>query len=393
MDMRPIDCGLHLDDRFGIKRWLMTWTQSSRFVEGKAYERERVQFISLDNNLRRLLETAGASALVRFAAHIGLRVGLTWSADQVRAEILAAVEQGRLVIVRESEQGELNPAAVALGEARRLLNRIMELSRGQLRCSGRPYSLHLWDRFDRSTLGLTRRLVLPREGATIIKTMIVEYAAIPELAKCLEEAGPLIANPAPGSPHPALVLLRHLAQTRTRPDTLAPAATPSQLWGAKTDWIEVEVFDDMDEPWTGKMRLTFADGARQDLVLDKDGFSHFEPVESGQVKLEILTDVPPADTGAPVVDPQTDPTPSTADDHTDPVAPLPPVLPTIPQEPSCIDIEFVTDKGEPWTSLVSVTFANGVSCRARPDSKGHLRLEGLTDDEVVLTLLPESAVG
>lgn len=390
MDTRPIHCGLRLDDLFGVKRWLMTWTESCRFVDSKAYERERIHSISLDNNLRRLFER-DASALGRFAMLAGVRVGVTWTAEQVRTEIMAAVAQGRLVILCESGQSEADPAAAVFNEAWRLLHRIIDLSRGHLRCAGRPYSLHLWDRFDRSALGLSRRLVLARESGAIVKAMVVEYAAVPELAKCLEEAAPLLANPAPGSPHPALVLLRHLSTGRMQSDTMAPALTPSQIWGAKTDWIEVEVFDDMDEPWTGKMRLTFADGARQDLVLDKDGFSHFEPVESGQVKLEILTDVPPADTGAPV-EPQPDPT-QPDDPHTDPIAPIP--LPSVvpPQEPTGVDVDFVTDSGKPWTGLVSVTFANGQSCVGRPDSSGHLRVEGLTGGEVVLTLLSESAVG
>jgi hypothetical protein len=257
MDPCFLGC-LRLEDDFGTKRWLATQRVSWRLTSDGAYECERVRPICLEINLHRLVDPGNSSSglggfVMRARFDLG---GSGWLRnDDLVREVMASVEAGRLVVIRETGERTADPLAKARAEAWRIAREVERLSKGKLRSSGRRYTLCARGQLDRGTLGLTRRRLLPREALSILDRMIVEYAAQPELVAQLTEARKLFsADARQGDKEAELILLRHLIVAQPRGLEQAPI-TPSQIREIiqeKTQrTLEVVVLDHRGQPLGG----------------------------------------------------------------------------------------------------------------------------------------------
>jgi hypothetical protein len=320
---------LRLDDHFGTKRWLATRCVFWELKDG-AYECESIEPISLESNLRRLVDPGDSSwglrRFVRDADVCSWDNPLVWHrADVLVRRVVDAVEAGVLVVLRKTGDRSVEPAAKARAEAWRIVSEVDRLTKGRLRSSGRRYTLCTPRQVDRSALGLTRRMLLPREATTILDRMIAEYAAERELVDRLTEAKKFVSRA--GAEESELMLLRHLVQPQARQNEQAPV-TPSQLRRDKEGWIEIEVFDDLDAAWLGKMKLTLPDGGVRLCDLDRGGFTRIEPIDPGQVEIELLGE------------------------------PLEGLEPTTDENSSWYEVEIVDERGQPL-ERVEIEFSCG----------------------------------
>jgi N-acetylmuramoyl-L-alanine amidase len=65
-----------------------------------------------------------------------------------------------------------------------------------------------------------------------------------------------------------------------------PAMTPSQIRRANLGWIGIDVVDDRDQPWTGALNLTLADGTARSVGLSDEGAVTLENIEPGTVTIK-----------------------------------------------------------------------------------------------------------
>lgn len=249
---------LRLDDQGGTGRWLTTRRVAARLaLDGQCEIEDRVRWISLQSNLNRLLDIGNPSWGLRgFIERNDLGHFLTvrhWLLPHETVDqVIAAVRSRWLVVVREAGPMIVSAADQARAEAWRIASEVDRLTKGRLRSGGRRYTLSTPSRVDPSALGLTRRMLPPREAVETLDRMIEEYAAERELVDLLKKAKDFCTK-GPNS-EAELVLLRHILQPSTRPIHEAPV-TPSQLKQERRDkaevLLEVVVLDHQGRPLPG----------------------------------------------------------------------------------------------------------------------------------------------
>lgn len=277
-------CCLRLDDHFDTKRWLTTRRVAGRLAQdGQCEIEERTGGISLQANLTRLCDLGNPSWGLRGFIERGdfghfLTQRYSRRPDEIVSEVMAAIDAGWLVVIREAGPKGADRVEQTRAEARRIASEVDSLTKGRLRSSGRRYTLCPPKQVDSSTLGLTRRMLVPREATMILDRMIEEYAASRELVQLLCEAKSFF--PRDGRVEPELVLLRHLVQHHA-PESTNAAVTPSQIQRSAASWVElVVVWEDSGQPvagvpltveWSGNQQAFKTDSSGQIRVNDVDG--------------------------------------------------------------------------------------------------------------------------
>jgi hypothetical protein len=288
-----LHCRLRLADRFGAKRWLTTRGLSWPLLGDGGYECERIRETSLEMELRHLVDLGNSSTgLLGFAMKSEVLRDLNmrcWAGErELVAGVMAAVQAGRLVVLQETGESKVDPAAQARTDARRISDEIDRLSRGRLICDGRRYSIHAAGGFDRAEIGLTLQIVPARETQKVVERLVRQHAQQAPLVALLQKARPLLATTPSPAEEPNLVLIRHLRAPRQNVEGDGPALTPSQMrreLGKKTAWIELEVVEADGEPYVGSVTVQLPDGGNATGSLDKDGFWGKYEIDEGECKL------------------------------------------------------------------------------------------------------------
>jgi hypothetical protein len=168
-------------------------------------------------------------------------------------------------------EGEGSTAA----DRRRLARDIETRSRGRLNHGGRRYRL---------VASADLRRLPERDAYEVVK----HDDAIQVLDAIVRQAGPetgdlrallgkaregLTADWQPPLQPDGLILLRRIVIAGTSGPDLGPALTPSQIkkLATKSDWIEIEVVCDDDEPYAGHYRLVRPDNTSVEGSFDAEG--------------------------------------------------------------------------------------------------------------------------
>jgi outer membrane protein OmpA-like peptidoglycan-associated protein len=196
------------------------------------------------------------------------------------------VKAGKLAVLRRCEP-TLGGQERATLDQRKLVRAIESASRGRLAHAGRQYKLvagvdlaKVPNRDDYE--------VVPRDAAAEILTgMIRQNQANAELVTPLGKAqGQLTRDWRPPLLPDGLVLLRRSIVYASHAQDAGLALTPSQLKtiGKKTDWIEIEVVDEDDQPYTGNYRLELTDGKSLEGNLAGGLYANYD-IDAGSCKL------------------------------------------------------------------------------------------------------------
>jgi hypothetical protein len=222
-----------------------------------------------------------------FLAHARLPVGdLRRFGDTALLPCLRRlVDKGDLVIVRIIDGQAMTDATV---EQRRLVLAIEAQSRNKLSHQGRILRL-----VPGAKLALVEdrddyQVVSQGEARKILAGLAQTMAGTnPALGKLLDEAATKITPDwRPPFLPDGLVLLCRVP--RVAPSGVdAPALTPSQIkqQTAKTEWIEIEVHDELGKPYTGAYKIQLPDGTFAEGNFDETGLWGDYDIDPGQCKM------------------------------------------------------------------------------------------------------------
>lgn len=289
--------------------------------------------------------------------------------------------------------------------------------------------------------------VVLHEEATDVLGALAEKAGSPRRTDLLRKAmGKLTLDWRPPLSANGLVLLRRRPAAEIA-ESLEPALTPSQIkkLAGKTEWIEIEVVDELGNAYQGPYRIERPDGTVVEGRFDDEDVWGDYDIDPGKCKLTLpeIFEVKPAaadvtqtswieitlvdDDGEPIVgkpfwvklsDGSTrsgitgqdeilyDPIdPGTCELHlgTAPPAPAaggntptsvettpPPTVPPMPCAdvlPGVIDAVVMDDEGKPLPNLKFVAdFQTGASIQGQTDDQGRIHLEDCPGETCALTL-------
>ena len=193
-----------------------------------------------------------------------------------------------LVVLREREDGagkKDDPSA----EQRRLVREIEVKSRHRLSLHGRQYRL-VPDNALAALADRDRWEVVGRRDADRVLDGLTRQAAVESqpLAELLSRAhGKLSRDWRPPLSPDGIVLLRRIVVAQSVAPDLGPTLTPSQMkkLAIKTDWIEIEVKDDLGNPYTGAYRVQLPDGTFAEGSFDETGLWGDHDIDPGQCKM------------------------------------------------------------------------------------------------------------
>ena len=215
----------------------------------------------------------------------------------VRSTIIRAIEEHRIIAIRKDAGPTRRPQGKGSSvELRRLIEQVEKA--GRLSFQGRQYKLVVAGGVE-TVRDRDRYEVVPQADArAVLEGLAMES---PSHADGLRQASEKISKDWWHTSHPepeGLVLLRSVSAPvfASKTDD-APAITPSQMKAqSQKDWIEIEVFDQDDEPYPTHYRLELADSEVREGELGEDGFVNVSGVESGTCKLDLGEVKPATDT-------------------------------------------------------------------------------------------------
>jgi hypothetical protein len=207
---------------------------------------------------------------------------------EVRSTIIRAMEEHRIIAIRRDAGPTRRPQGKGSSvELRRLIEQVEKA--GRLSFQGRQYKLVVADDLGRLP-SRDRYEVVPQADARAVLEGLARES--PSHADGLRQASDKMSNDWRHTSHPepeGLVLLRWVSAPvfASKTDD-APAITPSQMKAqSQKDWIEIEVFDQDDEPYPAHYRLEPADSDVREGNLGEDGFVNVSAVEPGTCKLTL----------------------------------------------------------------------------------------------------------
>jgi outer membrane protein OmpA-like peptidoglycan-associated protein len=195
------------------------------------------------------------------------------------------LKRGMIAVLRESQGSRLATRDTAIAQ-RRLVRAIESRTHGRLGFGGRQFRL------------VTELSSLPqRESYEVVARRDAEQVldglasqSEPELAKLLGQAkAKLTRDWRPPLQPDGLILVRRVVVQQAAGAPTEPAITPSQMKKLvkQTDWIEIEVVYEDDEPYTGPYRLQLSDQTMTNGSFDDEGFYGNHDIVSGNCKLFI----------------------------------------------------------------------------------------------------------
>ncbi len=369
---------------------------------------------------------------------------------------IAELDDSQLLTLLRRELGAANVALLREGhgvlatdstaEQRRLVREIEAAVGDRLMFDGAIYRLvadaDLAKLPDRNSY----EVVLHEEAKDILGAL-AEKAGSPRRAELLRKAmGKLTPDWRPPLSANGLVLLRRRPAAEIA-ESLEPALTPSQIkkLAGKTEWIEIEVVDELGNPYRGPYRIERPDGTvAKGRFDDEDVWGDYD-IDPGKCKLTLpeIFEVKPAaadvtqkswiaitlvdDDGEPIVgkpfwvklsDGSTrsgitgqdeilyDPIdPGTCELHLGPAPPSPapggdaptsvgpttpstlPPMPCADVLPGVIDAVVMDDEGKPLPNLKFVAeFGTGAAVEGETDAQGRIHLEDCPGETCALTL-------
>jgi hypothetical protein len=272
---------------------LVRTTDALRLCREGGYEEMPAQQAELSSNglVRRDMD-----ALRDFVARAQLSRFPLSSLDD--SELLALIRdsiKGKdVVILREGEGGEGESDATV--ELRRLIKQIEHKTQGKLSYLGRRYKL-VADADLKRVPNRDSYEVAKNEDARKVLDGIAGQSDTPnDLVALLVKARNKLTRDWRPPLHPdGLILLRKIIGYGASSNLTDEILTPSQIKKrhAKTEWIEIEVFDELGKPYTGRYRIELPDGSFADGNFDDQGLWGNYDIEPGKCKM-LLPDVPEA---------------------------------------------------------------------------------------------------
>ena len=206
----------------------------------------------------------------------------------VRSTIIRAIEEHRIIAIRKDAGPTRRPQGKGSSvELRRLIEQVEKS--GRLSFQGRLYKLVVAGGVE-SVRDRDRYEVVPQADARAVLEGLAKES--PSHADGLRQASEKISKDWRHTSHPepeGLVLLRWVSAPvfASKTDD-APAITPSQMKAqSQKDWIEIEVFDQDEEPYPTHYRLEPADSDVREGDLGEDGFLNVSAVAPGTCKLTL----------------------------------------------------------------------------------------------------------
>ena len=227
----------------------------------------------------------------------------------LRALLSALVRTGHIAVLREGEGSSRETGGSTLAQ-RRIVREIEAASRGKLAHAGRQYKVVADQDLGRLPGREGYAVVGHDDAATILASIAADNSANSRLAGALGKArDKLTRDWRPPLEPDGLILLRKLPIVSAYKPDLGPALTPSQLkqLSKKTEWIEIEVVDDKEKPYTGAYRLELPNGTAIEGNFS-DGFYGNYDIEPGSCKLYLFekgssTSAPSSASGKPPAPP------------------------------------------------------------------------------------------
>ena len=201
--------------------------------------------------------------------------------------IAGAIKTGDLVALRKGDKA--GKPVDATTEQRRLVRNIDKQTRGRLNFSGRSYKLVA----DVDLAGVPGRdsyeVVGHYDAIRVLDGLAKQSGTAGDLSALLAQASVKVTPDwrPPFTQPDGLILLRRIVERAAPRTDDTPAITPSQLRKLKESWIAIEVFDDLDRPWPGKIHLALPAGGGRDVSADSEGVINIESIEAGNVEVTI----------------------------------------------------------------------------------------------------------
>lgn len=205
------------------------------------------------------------------------------------------VKSGDLVVLRKGKDAAGVPESTTMAR-RRLVREIDARTRGRLSYSGRQYKLVVDVDLSKTPDRNNHEVVQRADAAQILDAMAKQAGTQDDLAPLLTQArDKLSPDWRPPLFPDGLILLRRNISPKAVSYVTEPAITPSQLKRmlTKTEWIEIEVLDELGKPYPGPYRIELPDGSTAEGNFDEQGLWGDYDIDPGTCKL-IVPDVPEA---------------------------------------------------------------------------------------------------
>jgi hypothetical protein len=205
---------------------------------------------------------------------------------QALASLRSALRTGDLAVIRKTAEGDLGSGSA---EQRRLVRAIGRLTRGKLGFGGAHYRLVADVDVGRLPDRDSYHVVRHEEGVKVLRGIAAQAGAPPELRALLEESATKLAADwrRPLAPD-GLVLLRRVV-VQQAVNALVEVMTPSQMKKAltKTDWIEIQVTDELGKPYRGAYEIVLTDGSTAKGQFDAEGLWGKYDIDAGTCTMAI----------------------------------------------------------------------------------------------------------
>jgi hypothetical protein len=205
--------------------------------------------------------------------------------EEVPTLLRTAIKDGLLTAVRVGRAGSTGEHDLT-SQRRDLVRRISANLRA-LSFRGRTYKLVADIDVDSLPDRDSYEVAARDEAMAVLKGIAAEYQMNAELSRLLAQAADqLTTDWRPPFTADGLVLLRRMIrpQTNAKP---TQAMTPSQMKKAstKTEWIEIQVADDLGKPYRGSYEIQLPDGTSTTGDFDGEGLWGNYDIDPGTCKL------------------------------------------------------------------------------------------------------------
>jgi len=206
---------------------------------------------------------------------------LTLLRGKVRMGELAAILEGDGVGSGEGDSGIAQ---------RRLIREIEAKTQRRLSYGGRQYRLVVDASLRRLSDRDSYEVVKHQDAVTVLRGLAGQGGpGSSGLGTVLTEAADMLTQDwrPPQTPDGLVLLRRILVKNAYKPD-MEPALTPSQIKTlGKSDWIEIDLVDQDDEPYATHYKLELVDRSVREGEFDSDGYLGVFEIESGTCKLTV----------------------------------------------------------------------------------------------------------
>ena len=227
-----------------------------------------------------------------FVARAGLSAFPLSSLDDhdVNELIEDGIRRGSLLAVKKVDPTVLASRPVDPAVAKlRLIREIEAKTGGKLNESGRQYRLIRDIDFEKFPERNYYHVVRQDEAKQVLDALAKQPGTSAELTELLAKARDQLTRDWNSFRDPdGLILLRRIPVNRAPVKDTGPALTPSQLRKLREGWITVEVTDDFERPWHGKVKIELPDGSTRELAPNGEGTATADAFDPGNAVVTLL---------------------------------------------------------------------------------------------------------